>query len=102
MTSDGCVNTRDNGGGANCSTQLEAGESCQGFLKWKDCDRACSLCACSTASGTIKEHCSGHGICRAVCSKSKCIDDHNGLHVGCECDSGWSGKVCQNRKLIIA
>ena len=87
----------------NCSIQLEnLGASCKDFLKSKDCDKACNLCACSTGPGFIKEHCSGHGICRAVCSKSKCIDDQNGLHAGCECDSGWSGKVCQNRKLIIA
>ena len=92
VTSDGCVNTRDNGGGANCSTQLESGESCQSFLKWKDCDRSCSLCACSTASGTIKEHCSGHGKCRADCTQDTCIN------AKCQCYPGWSGDVCQNRK----
>ena len=87
-----CANTRDNGGGKTCVTQLNAGSSCQKFFGWKDCDRQCNLCACSTASGTGKEHCSGHGTCEATCTQSTCTG------AKCHCDSGWSGDKCQDRK----
>ena len=103
MTSDGCENALDNAGGLslNCSMQLENGWSCIELKKSKYCDRACNLCACSTGSGTIREHCSGHGTCRALCEQTTCIDNQI-VNAGCECNSGWSGNVCQNRKLIIA
>ena len=91
-----CANTRDNGGGKTCVTQLKAGSSCQKFLGWKDCDRQCNLCACSTASGTKREHCSGHGTCEATCTQYTCTG------AKCKCDSGWSGDQCQNRKEMSA
>ena len=91
-----CENTRDNGVGYSCEAQLNAGSSCQKFLRWKDCDRQCNLCACSTASGTKREHCSGHGTCEATCTQYTCTG------AKCKCDSGWSGDQCQNRKEMSA
>ena len=87
-----CVNTRDNGGGNTCVEQLNFGSSCKNHLRWKDCDRQCLLCACSTASGTRKEHCSGHGTCKATCTQYECTG------AKCQCDSGWSGDKCQKNK----
>ena len=95
FTLDSCINTRDNGGDIKCAGQLKNKGSCQKYLGWKDCDRACNLCACSTASGTSKEHCSGHGTCKAICTKYSCTG------AKCQCDSGWSGDKCQNRKEIF-
>ena len=92
FTSDGCENALDNAGG-NCSRELEMGASCKNLVKSKYCDRACNLCDCSTGSGRIREHCSGHGTCVAKCEQDTCI--WGGL---CECNAGWSGDKCQNRK----
>ena len=91
-SSGSCANTRDNGGGDTCFHRLNNGFHCQDYLRWKDCDRQCNLCACSTASGTGKEHCSGHGTCEATCTQSTCTG------AKCHCDSGWSGDKCQDRK----
>ena len=84
-----CVNIRDNGRGNTCSHQLKSGESCWNYLEWKDCDKSCNLCACSTASGTIKQHCSGHGTCLASCTQNKCTDAF------CRCHFGYFGDKCQ-------
>ena len=83
-----CGNTRDNGDGANCNSQLANGQSCQNYLLWKDCDQECSLCACSTGTHAV-EHCSGHGTCEASCTDKTC---HNAR---CKCDDGWTGDKCQ-------
>ena len=91
-TSGSCVNTRDNGKGETCVDRLNNGYTCKNLITWKDCDRYCNLCACSTASGTGKEHCSGHGTCEATCTQSTCTG------AKCHCDSGWSGDKCQDRK----
>ena len=64
---------------------MKNGNSCQNYLGWKDCDMACNLCACSTATGTKKEHCSGHGKCEAVCTEKTC------LNAKCNCNEGWTG-----------
>ena len=91
-----CVNTRDNRGGNTCVSQLNYGLSCKNFLGWKDCDRQCNLCACSTASGITQEHCNGRGTCEATCTQYTCTG------AKCKCDPGWSGDKCQNRKKMIA
>ena len=85
-----CENARDNGDGRTCAFQLRKGSSCKNYLGWKDCDKSCNLCACSTASGTKKEHCSGHGTCEATCTKDTCTN------AKCKCDSGWTGEKCQH------
>ena len=90
---DTCVNTRDNGKGAKCADQLNPLNlnplnSCQNYLLWKDCDMECKLCACSTGTGTKKQHCSGHGKCEAVCTKSTCSE------AKCRCNKGWIGIKC--------
>merc|ERR1712135_8675 len=79
-----CVNTRDNRGGNTCVSQLNYGLSCKNFLGWKDCDRQCNLCACSTASGITQEHCNGRGTCEATCTQYTCTG------AKCKCDPGWS------------
>jgi len=84
-----CVNTRDNGSGNTCTYQLNADSSCQDYLGYKDCDKECNLCACSTASGTAGEHCSGHGTCEASCNKWTCTD------AKCKCNPGWTGSKCE-------
>jgi len=91
-----CLNTRDKGLGirdkANtCVDQLDNGYSCSNLITWKDCDNYCNLCACSTASATRSEHCSGHGTCEATCTLYECTG------AKCKCDAGWSGDKCQNR-----
>ena len=63
---------------------------CPQHLGWKDCDKECKLCACSTASGTKSEHCSGHGRCEASCTKTSCSD------AKCTCDPGWFGSKCES------
>ena len=89
-SSDGCVNTRDNKSTGNtCANQLGRGSSCMDHLKWKDCDKDCNLCACSTASGVNREHCSGHGTCEATCTKETCTV------AKCKCDNGWTGDKCE-------
>ena len=90
-----CVNTRDNGKGETCVSRLNNGYTCKNLIKWKDCDRYCNLCACSTASGTTSEHCSGHGTCEATCTEYECTG------AKCQCDAGWSGDKCQNRKEMM-
>ena len=95
-----CLNTRDKGLGirdkANtCVDQLDNGYSCSNLIKWKDCDNYCNLCACSTASATRSEHCSGHGTCEATCTLYECTG------AKCKCDAGWSGDKCQNRKKMM-
>lgn len=72
-----------------CSHQLKGGSSCDNYLVWKDCDYECDLCECSTATGTNKEHCSGHGTCNATCSETKCNE------AKCVCDKGWKGDKCE-------
>ena len=86
-----CTNTRDNNFGAfKCSDQLKGGKnSCNDYLRWKDCDAECNLCACSTAHGTNEEHCSGHGTCVAECSMTYC------QAARCDCDNGWTGEKCE-------
>ena len=88
-SSDECVNTRDKASGNTCAKQLGRGSSCMDHLKWKDCDKDCNLCACSTASGVNKEHCSGHGTCEAICTKETCTV------AKCKCDNGWTGDKCE-------
>ena len=90
-----CPNIRDRGIGNKCAFQLEKTTTCENHLKWKDCDKTCNLCACSTAFGTTKEHCSGHGTCEATCNKHTCTN------AKCKCDLGWNGDKCQNGKIII-
>jgi len=92
-----CTSTRDNGGGNSCASQMTNGNSdqnCQNYLLWKDCDQACNLCACSTASGTTRGHCSGHGTCSATCSQSTCTG------ASCQCDSGWTGSKCEQQATL--
>ena len=86
---DRCVNTRDNGGGFKCSTQLGWGSTCVDYLAWGDCDAECGLCACSTAHGTTRQHCSGHGKCEATCEQNGCTD------AKCNCNEGWTGDRCE-------
>jgi len=92
-----CVNTRDKWGHFNTCSAVKQGKwlsaamaTCTNYLKWKDCDNHCNLCACSTASGTTKQHCSGHGKCEADCTKDTC------LNARCECDPGWYGLKCES------
>ena len=86
---DTCTNTRDNvPGSSKCSAQL-GGSKCYQFLIWKDCDRECNLCACSTAKGETSQHCSGHGTCHAECSETTCS------YAKCVCDEGWTGPKCE-------
>ena len=61
-----CASTRDNSGGNSCASQLAGGSTCLKHLSYKDCDAACGLCECSTAEGTTRGHCSGHGSCQAT------------------------------------
>ena len=84
-----CVNTRDNSNGLTCSTQLNRGSSCQDYLRWKDCDLNCNLCACSTAIDNTTQHCSGHGMCNASCNVSSCSN------AKCSCNPGWTGDKCE-------
>lgn len=95
-----CENGRDNSNKLQessallCYDQLQGSygrASCTNYIKWKDCDRSCNLCACSTQSLESKagEHCSGHGVCQASsCSKLTCLDPR------CVCDEGWRGNTC--------
>merc|ERR1711962_724441 len=89
-----CTNTRDNTKDyAKCSDQLKEGKSsCNQYIRWKDCDAECNLCACSTAAYTNKEHCSGHGTCDARCDQSSCQD------AKCVCNKGWKGDRCQIKR----
>mmetsp|Transcript_14117 Transcript_14117/g.38356 ORF Transcript_14117/g.38356 Transcript_14117/m.38356 type:complete len:876 (-) Transcript_14117:223-2850(-) len=74
-----------------CASQLAQGaRRCSDYLLSKECDGQCSLCACSTGTGTAKEHCSGHGTCFAACSAKVCQDVH------CVCDPGWMGSKCSD------
>ena len=84
-----CVNTRDSTGKYPCGVQLGRGSTCVNYLRWKDCDSTCNLCACSTAKGTNGEHCSGHGTCEATCTAITCKG------AKCNCDAGWSGDKCE-------
>ena len=84
-----CVNTRDNGNGHSCVNQIKWGSTCVNYLEWGDCDQECGLCACSTAIGTTREHCSGHGECEAICEKDGCTD------AKCRCKEGWIGDKCE-------
>ena len=85
-----CINTRDNGYRLHtCEFQLRHRSSCKEYLGWKDCDKECNLCACSTATGTFRQHCSGHGTCDASCTKSTCAQ------AKCKCDQGWAGAKCE-------
>ena len=85
-----CVNTRDKKqGNAKCASQLSKGSTCVNYLKWKDCDSSCNLCACSTAEGTNQEHCSGHGTCEARCTAETCTG------AKCKCDEGATGQKCE-------
>ena len=68
---------------------MAAGQTCEDFIRWGDCDLHCNLCACSTASGTNREHCSGHGTCEASCSQLTCSD------AKCKCDADWTGDRCE-------
>jgi len=84
-----CLNTRDNGPGAKCAAQLSRGSgTCAQYLRWKDCDQSCNLCACSTAVLMTREHCSGHGTCSAECGAQSCTG------AACVCDEGWAGPKC--------
>ena len=65
------------------------GDTCQNLLRWKDCDRECNLCSCSTSVGTTREHCSGHGHCEASCTKTSCSG------AKCKCEQGWTGNKCE-------
>lgn len=65
--------------------------TCRHELVLKDCDRQCGLCACSTAHGTNREHCSGHGSCSADCGNFGCKNAH------CVCAKGWTGPKCASR-----
>ena len=100
MTDDGiCVNTRSNNPNAEtCDHALQVGKSCKDFLKTKDCDAKCNLCACSTSTHDAKftgsEHCSGHGTCQATCSYSGCTG------AICKCEDGWGGPLCDLGKTI--
>ena len=94
-TPSSCVNTRDNQPGNTCAKQLKTGGTCEKFLNWKDCDKECKLCSCSTATGTNQEHCSGHGTCEATCTKDACSDAR------CKCDDGWRGDKCQGINVIV-
>jgi len=91
INDDSCVNTENNGRGETCLGRFNSGYTCKNLIKWKDCDGYCNLCACSTASGTKNEHCSGHGTCEATCTQYECTG------AKCQCDAGWSGDKCQNR-----
>ena len=88
-----CVNARDNDAEktntkGSCATRLRDGTTtCQ---QTKGCDSSCNLCACSTASGTTKEHCNGHGTCEASCTALSCTD------AKCKCHSGWTGAKCES------
>ena len=86
-----CFNTRDNRQGAySCSKQIGNGYGpCHKYLKWKDCDKACNLCACSTSDKTNPQHCNGHGTCEASCDSKSCSG------AKCVCDQGWTGSKCQ-------
>ena len=90
-----CTNTRDNTPGAHsCSSQVGSG-TCARYLgpSYKDCDRTCGLCACSTASGTTREHCSGNGICKADCTrKGSCTGAR------CVCNAGFGGSKCERKQ----
>ena len=86
-----CINTRDNGqDNTPCYPFSSDGSTCQNYLVYKDCDSSCLLCACSTASGTTREHCSGHGTCEASCFKEKCTN------AKCKCQPGWTGDKCES------
>lgn len=74
----------------SCAEQLNLGGACVNYLSYKDCDKECGLCPCSTAAGTTKEHCSGHGICEASCTKTSCSD------AKCKCETGWTGSKCES------
>ena len=98
-----CVNTRDNLNkldpkrAATCARLLrtEKKATCGNYLVWKDCDSSCNLCACSTAKGTKKEHCSGHGKCYASCTTNTCTG------AKCICDDGYFGEKCEKGIFII-
>ena len=59
-------------------------------MRWKECDKECNLCPCSTATDTVKEHCSGHGTCVASsCTQKTCSN------AKCYCNPGWKGDKCE-------
>eukprot|EP00928_Gymnodinium_smaydae_P054119 TRINITY_DN3794_c0_g1_i1.p1 TRINITY_DN3794_c0_g1~~TRINITY_DN3794_c0_g1_i1.p1 ORF type:complete len:3080 (-),score=568.50 TRINITY_DN3794_c0_g1_i1:116-9355(-) len=84
-----CVNTRDAAGSTQTCRLLLRSQTCSDFLTRKSCDNACGLCACSTASGTQKQHCSGHGTCKATCTANTCT------MAECDCEDGWMGDKCE-------
>ena len=85
-----CTNTRDNNPNQHsCASQISSGNSCRDYLRYKDCDKACNLCPCSTGKGTEGQHCSGHGTCQAWCNKTSCSS------AKCICNPGWTGAKCE-------
>jgi hypothetical protein len=96
-----CVNVQDNYPSTEwqglwfCNQSVAQGlfnSTCKHELLLKDCDRECGLCACTTARGLYREHCSGHGTCSADCDNFGCKDAH------CVCAVGWTGPKCEQKK----
>ena len=94
-----CTNARDNTpGSASCSSQISGGTTCKNYISiwYKDCDKSCNLCPCSTGTGTKMEHCSGHGICEGVCTDTNTPPSQQTCsNVKCKCDPGWKGSKCE-------
>jgi len=95
-----CVNVQDNYPSTEwqglwfCNQSVAQGlfnSTCRHELLLKDCDRECGLCACTTARGLYREHCSGHGSCSADCDNFGCKNAH------CVCAVGWTGPKCEQK-----
>lgn len=92
-----CVNVQDNYPSTKwqglwfCNQSVPQGlhnSTCNHELVLKDCDRQCGLCACSTARGLTREHCSGNGYCSADCGPFGC------KNAKCICARKWKGAKC--------
>lgn len=94
-----CVNVQDNypptvwQGLWRCEQSVRQGlfnSTCRHELLLMDCDRECGLCACSTARGLQREHCSGNGYCSADCDEFGC------KNARCICHGSWKGPKCEH------